>query len=76
VTLIFALLVLAAGIAWLARRPSTPGTDAADRDPETLADAETEVRDLDAMASPEDAADHLPDWGPGVARRQDTPPAR
>lgn len=68
-TLILALLVLAAAIAWLARRPSTPATHAADRDPEVLIDAEAEVQELDAMASPEDAADHLPDWGPGAPDR-------
>jgi hypothetical protein len=76
VTLIFALLVLAAGIVWLARRPSTPATDADARDPELLDDAEAEVRSLDAMASPEDAADRLPDWGPGVPDRGNNPPGR
>lgn len=75
-TVILALLVLAAAIVWLARRPSAPANDAADRDPDVLGDAEAEVRDIDAMASPEDAADHLPDWGPGVPRPGHTPPRR
>lgn len=35
-------------------------------DPDELARAEREVRDLDAFASPEDAPQDLPDWGPGV----------
>lgn len=35
-------------------------------DPDELARAEHEVRDLDAFASPEDAQQDLPDWGPGV----------
>ena len=37
-------------------------------DEEELAQAEEEVRGLDALASPEDAAERLPDWGPGVPR--------
>lgn len=37
---------------------------------EELARAEDEVRGLDAMATPEDAAEHLPDWGPGVPRKK------
>ncbi len=40
--------------------------DAADE----LADAEEEVRDLDVMTGPEDAEQHLPDWGPGAPRRK------
>ena len=39
-------------------------------DEETLADAEEEVRDLDVMATPEDATQALPDWGPGVPRKK------
>ena len=39
---------------------------------EELAQAEDEVRALDAMATPEDAASELPDWGPGVPRRKKT----
>lgn len=75
-TLILAGLVLLAGVVWLARRPSTPETGADDRDPDVLADAEAEVRGLDAMASPEDAADHLPDWGPGVPNHGKSPHRR
>lgn len=35
-----------------------------------LAKAEEEVRDLDVMATPEDATQALPDWGPGVPRKK------
>lgn len=35
-----------------------------------LAEAEDEVRDLDVMATPEDATQELPDWGPGVPRKK------
>jgi hypothetical protein len=43
--------------------------DRTDED-EELAEAEDEVRELDAMATPEDAAEQLPDWGPGVPRKK------
>jgi len=43
--------------------------DRTDED-EELAQAEEEVRDLGAMATPEDAATDLPDWGPGVPRKK------
>ena len=68
-TLIIAALVLAGGLLWLLHSSarSTPDPDA--RDPDVLEDAETEVRDLDAMASPEDADDALSDWGPGAPDR-------
>ena len=47
---------------WVDHRAAHPVED-----PEALADAEREVRELDAFASPEDASD-LPDWGPGAPR--------
>jgi hypothetical protein len=68
VLLVLGGVVLLVAIAWLARRPARPATDRDDRDDETLADAEREVRDLDALATPEDAADQLPDWGPGAPK--------
>ncbi len=37
---------------------------------EELARAEEEVRDLDVLATPEDAIQALPDWGPGAPRNQ------
>ncbi len=38
-------------------------------DEETIA-AEQEVRDLDALATPEDADDELTDWGPGAPKQR------
>lgn len=38
-------------------------------DHEVLAEAEEEIASLDAAISPEEADDELPDWGPGVPRR-------
>jgi hypothetical protein len=61
------LLALIGAIAWFARRPRHHASPD-DRDVETLAEAEREVRDLDAFASPEDAEDELHDWGPGAPR--------
>ena len=62
-----ALLALVGGLLVLLRRPDhepAPG----DRDQEELEEAEREVRDLRATASPEDADDELEDWGPGSPR--------
>lgn len=69
VPLAIGLLVIAGGLLWLLHTPrrSTPDPDA--RDEDVLDEAEGEVRDLDAMASPEDAKDALPDWGPGATSR-------
>ena len=68
-TLVIGGLVLLAGLLWLIHVPSrsTPDPDARDQD--VLDEAEGEVRDLDAMASPEDADDALPDRGPGAPHR-------
>ena len=65
-------LLLLAVFLWFTRkpggfRPSRPQSAA--EDPEMLEDAEEEVRDLDAFATPEDAEDDLPNWGPGAPRR-------
>lgn len=38
-------------------------------DEETIA-AEQEVRDLDALTTPEDADDELTDWGPGAPKQR------
>jgi len=66
--LAIALLALSGGIVWLSRSHNRPRTDREDRDTEVLEGAEAEVRDLDALATPEDATDDLPDWGPGTPR--------
>ena len=39
-------------------------------DDEELAEAEDEVRNLDVMATPDDATLELPDWGPGVPQKK------
>ena len=40
----------------------------AEIDEAVLADAEREVRELDAFATPDDAAEEIPDWGPGAPK--------
>lgn len=37
-------------------------------DEAVLTDAEREVRELDAFATPDDAAEEIPDWGPGAPK--------
>ncbi len=65
------LALLGTGL-WLMRRSDTPRpASRTDIDCTALEAAEREVRDLDALASPEDADEVLPDWGPGVANRDD-----
>lgn len=71
VSLGIVFLLLLVVFLWFIRRPggfrpSRPGSTVEDR--ELLEDAEEEVRDLDASATPEDADNHLPDWGPGAPR--------
>lgn len=70
--LVLLLLLGAAVLVWLLRRPrqekprAHPDDDSIDR--ATLAEAEEEVRDLDAFLAPQDADDELPDWGPGAPK--------
>ncbi len=75
VGLIIVLLVLAAALAWIFMGPgrprrTDPGPPAGDDSVELdeLAAAEEEVRDVDALASPEEATEDLPDWGPGAPK--------
>ncbi len=68
--LILAILVI---LVWLAGRPRASRTDAepsrgSDVDEDVLTDAEDEVQELDSFATPEDAEDQLPDWGPGAPK--------
>lgn len=61
------LLALVGAIWWLvggSRRSRR--TDEANIDRDELARAERELENLDAFADPDDADDHLPDWGPGA----------
>ncbi len=41
-------------------------SDPDDIDEDVLDQAEREVSELDSTTSPEEADDHLPDWGPGA----------
>ncbi len=72
VGLVFLILLVAAVLAWLVGRPrgAVNGEDGeeANVDRQILEEAEDELRDLDAFASPDEADDHLPDWGPGAPR--------
>lgn len=61
------VLIVAGAVLWLARRQPRRTRDAVE-DPDLLREAEDEVRDLNAFATPEDAEDDLPDWGPGVPK--------
>lgn len=36
-----------------------------EEDPEELEAAEEEIRELDVFTTPDEADEHLPDWGPG-----------
>lgn len=70
-----ALLLLAAIaglLAWLLIKPKDeplrPEALDPDIDVNELSQAEATLDDLDAMATPEDAEDELPDWGPGAPR--------
>ena len=67
-TIFFALLLIAAVGAWLLRPPTHRQSNNPIEDPHELESAQEEVRDLDSFASPEDAQDDLPDWGPGAPR--------
>ncbi len=72
------IAVLAGVLLWLLLAPPSTGRGrgrgrgrmAESRlDEETVA-AEQEVRDLDALATPEDADDELTDWGPGAPKQR------
>lgn len=66
IVLAFGLLALAGALIWLV------GTTRRDRsrtpvdDPDALARAESELEDLDMFVDPDEADEHLPDWGPGA----------
>ena len=76
-SLFVVLLVAALTLAWLIFAPGRRAhveqlIEEVNRsdDEEELVEAEEEVRDLDVMATPEDATQTLPDWGPGVPRKK------
>ena len=66
------IAVLAGVLLWLLLAPPNRERErmAESRlDEETIA-AEQEVRDLDALTTPEDADDELTDWGPGAPKQR------
>lgn len=69
-SLVILLMLLAAVFVWLLARTRRGGRCRLDDDidHEVLEQAEQELSDLDALATPEDADDHLPDWGPGAPK--------
>jgi len=77
VSLLVVLLVVAIALALFFFRPGRRGQVeqlleevGRTEEEEELAQAEEEVRDLDISATPEDAEQVLPDWGPGVPRKK------
>ena len=71
-TMILLLLLAIAFIAFVAIPPranSSAVEPTDDIDLDELTRAENELDELDATTSPEDAADKIPDWGPGVPKR-------
>lgn len=64
------IAALAGILLWLVMAP-TGRRRVADShlDDETVA-AEHETRDLNALTTPEDADDELPDWGPGAPKQR------
>ncbi len=70
--LVVVLLVLAAALGWILIGPGRVRGARAERDEsidrDELEAAEEEVRDVNPLASPEDAEEELPDWGPGTPR--------
>ena len=69
--MILLLLLVIAFIAFVAIPPranSSAVEPTDDIDLDELTKAENEIEELDVMTSPEDAADKIPDWGPGAPK--------
>ena len=65
------LLGLAVVLLWLFVRPKESERVIAEDesiDSATLLEAESEVAELDAAVTPDEAAEQLPDWGPGAPK--------
>ncbi len=67
VVLILAVLLV------IPRRPSATSQSSAVGDEEELTRAEEDLADMDAMITPEEALEELPDWGPGAPKRRREP---
>ena len=64
------IAVLAGVLLWLLMAPAGRRRVADSHlDDDTIA-AEHEARDLNALTTPEDADDELPDWGPGAPKQR------
>ena len=64
VVLILAVLLV------IPRAPSATSQSSAVEDEEELSRAEEDLADLDAMITPEEATEELPDWGPGAPKHR------
>ncbi len=66
------IAVLAGVLLWLLLAPPNRERErmAESRLEEETISAEQEVRDLDALTTPEDADDELTDWGPGAPKQR------
>ncbi len=66
------IAVLAGVLLWLLLAPPNRERErmAESRLDEETISAEQEVRDLDALTTPEDADDELTDWGPGAPKQR------
>jgi len=62
------IVVLVVALKWLFEG-SRSTTEEPEIDYDELAQAEEEVRNLDGSVTPDDADDHLTDWGPGAPRQ-------
>ncbi len=63
------IVALAGVLLWLVLAPAKRQAGTPRLDDETL-EAEREIQELDAFTTPEDADDHLPDWGPGAPKER------
>jgi len=63
------IVALAGVLLWLVLAPAKRRAGTPHLDDETL-EAEREIQELDAFTTPEDADDHLPDWGPGAPKER------
>ncbi len=64
------IAVLAGVLLWLLLAPPSRGRLAEPTLDEDTVAAEQEVRELGALATPEDADDELHDWGPGAPKHR------
>jgi beta-lactam-binding protein with PASTA domain len=66
VAVALALLALCGAFVWLVGKPRRDRHTNPVEDPDALAKAERELEDLDVLMDPDEADEHLPDWGPGA----------